>query len=302
MIGCLFCRKSGQILFFLNGRPTWQVHCPEIVLLETTANLSPRGDRERYRSGDMERQRRGSVASNANAAAQDMFVTIGVLGKGELEINFGGKNFNLAGEISKVSKGAVQSTAPIAARAFGYRLARFHVMLVRSREEEGVRACSRAPLLPMNSIEKILSTQPPRWSRETLSHRCAVRVMGASSPPHHIDFTIERWWHGMSMQDELKLFYACFNPPMVPKAKGMVVLNISRQEVGHTYKLFKEYTVPLCRSVLRHSPLPVLFVVQDFNAELKEAYGKDLSDVSQHARESEKCLHPIHPLNCKSNP
>lgn len=33
------------------------------------------------------------------------------------------------------------------------------------------------------------------------------------------------------MQDELKLFYSCFNPPMVPKAKGMVVLNISRQKV-----------------------------------------------------------------------
>lgn len=32
-------------------------------------------------------------------------------------------------------------------------------------------------------------------------------------------------------QDELKLFYSCFNPPMVPKAKGMVVLNISRAEV-----------------------------------------------------------------------
>ncbi|OEH76403.1 hypothetical protein cyc_05703 [Cyclospora cayetanensis] len=106
-------------------------------------------------------------------------------GKGELEINFGGKAFNLTGEITKVSKGAVQSTAPIAARAFGYRLAKFHVML-----------------------------------------------------------------------DELKLFYACFNPPMVPKAKGMVVLNISRQK--------------------------------EFNAELKEAHGKDLTDVRQQARDINK--------------
>lgn len=62
-----------------------------------------------------------------------MYITLGVLGKGELEINFGGKNFNLSGEISRVSKGIVLSTAPIAARAFGYRLAKFHVMLVSLR-------------------------------------------------------------------------------------------------------------------------------------------------------------------------
>ncbi|KAL8436313.1 hypothetical protein ACSSS7_001864 [Eimeria intestinalis] len=118
------------------------------------------------RSGDSlwglskdQQNRRATIGSRGERP--DMYVTIGLLGKGELEINFGGKGFNLSGEITRVSKGAIQSTAPIAARAFGYRLASFHVML-----------------------------------------------------------------------DELKLFYSCFNPPMVHKAKGMVVLNISRAAVN----------------------------------------------------------------------
>lgn len=140
VIGCLFCRKSGHILFFLNGEPMWKVRCPEIALVETAANSSPRGDAVGRRDSDWEAEgglqgpqgpqgHRSSVASKV-LALQDMYVTIGVLGKGELEINFGGKSFNLSGEITKVSKGLVQSTAPIAARAFGYRLARFHIMLV----------------------------------------------------------------------------------------------------------------------------------------------------------------------------
>lgn len=39
------------------------------------------------------------------------------------------------------------------------------------------------------------------------------------------------WFVCVFGQDELRLFYQCFCPPMVPKAKGMVVLNVSRQEV-----------------------------------------------------------------------
>ncbi|XP_026191300.1 uncharacterized protein LOC34622014 [Cyclospora cayetanensis] len=171
VIGCLFCRRSGKILFFLNGIPEWEVRCPDILLPESAAELSPRGD---LRTRNFGGAAQGDLTTDTGSI--DMYITLGVLGKGELEINFGGKAFNLTGEITKVSKGAVQSTAPIAARAFGYRLAKFHVML-----------------------------------------------------------------------DELKLFYACFNPPMVPKAKGM-----------------------------------------EFNAELKEAHGKDLTDVRQQARDINK--------------
>ncbi|KAL8269840.1 hypothetical protein Esti_006254 [Eimeria stiedai] len=191
VIGCLFCRKSGQILFFLNGEPVWRVSHPEIMLDEEAGALDELPCIEPLASGSEDSPEGLNKAPNrrrtstGRGARPDMYVTIGVLGKGELEINFGGKGFTLSGEITRVSRGAIQSTAPIAARAFGNRLALFHVML-----------------------------------------------------------------------DQLKLFYSCFNPPMVHKAKGMVVLNISR--------------------------------AAEFNAELREAYGKDLTDVSEQAREINK--------------
>ncbi|KAL8442406.1 hypothetical protein Emag_006482 [Eimeria magna] len=181
VIGCLFCRKSGQILFFLNGEPVWHVVYPEIMLDEEAGAVDelPRieplvgGSRDSI-GGLNKEQQKGKGTGSSRGARPDMYVTIGLLGKGELEINFGGKGFNLSGEITRVSKGAIQSTAPIAARAFGYRLASFHVML-------------------------------------------------------GLGFGVL----GRGFGDELKLFYSCFNPPMVHKAKGMVVLNISRAAVNH---------------------------------------------------------------------
>ena len=140
VIGCLFCRKSGRIIFFLNGDPQWAVPCEEILLPETWGEglVSPLGSpRDRL----LPRLRTGSSGFGnfySSPASRDMYITIGVLGKGDLEINFGGKNFSLNGEISRVSRGLVQSTAPVAARAFGYRLARFHVMLVRLHTPKGL--------------------------------------------------------------------------------------------------------------------------------------------------------------------
>ncbi|CDI85461.1 hypothetical protein, conserved [Eimeria praecox] len=101
----------------------------------------------------------------------------------------------------------------------------------------------------------------------------AIGVAAAPYPPHHLPGLLPGSCALLStgqvfkgncvsvadadvLMDELKLFYSCFNPPMVPKAKGMVVLNISRQK--------------------------------EFNEELKEAYGKDLTDVAQYALNKRK--------------
>lgn len=97
-----------------------------ILLSNNNDDLTPR----KIDALDMGTQSPARYGFSPPNSPEDMYLTIGVVGTGEIEINFGGKNFNLSGEISQVSKGEVESTAPIAARAFGYRLQSFHIMHV----------------------------------------------------------------------------------------------------------------------------------------------------------------------------
>lgn len=122
----MFCRRTGRIIFFLNGVPTWRLESSAILLSNNNDDLTPR----KIDALDMGTQVPTRTGLSPPNAAEDMFFTVGVVGTGEIEVNFGGKNFNLSGEISQVSKGEVESTAPIAARAFGYRLQSFHIMHV----------------------------------------------------------------------------------------------------------------------------------------------------------------------------
>ncbi|PFH32825.1 hypothetical protein BESB_014380 [Besnoitia besnoiti] len=169
VLGVLLCRRSGTVLFLLNGAPLKAVKCPAIILNETDPSSFTAADDNR-----------------PPPSIPDIYVTIGVIGRGECEINFGGKTYTAHGYIKDISGGIIQSNAPIQARIFGQRLANFSQMLA-----------------------------------------------------------------------ELQLFYQIYCPIMLPKAKGMVVMNISRREVGSRR------------------------ILGEFEEELQANYGKNLQDIER---------------------
>ncbi|KFH10564.1 hypothetical protein TGMAS_213530A, partial [Toxoplasma gondii MAS] len=171
VLGVLLCRRTGTVLFLLNGAPIKAVSFPDIILNETDPSSFTAAEDHR-----------------PPPSAPDIYVTIGVIGRGECEINFGGKTYTAHGYIKDISGGIIRSNAPIQARVFGQRLANFSQMLA-----------------------------------------------------------------------ELQLFYQIHCPVMLPKAKGMVVMNISRREVGGLQKLLE----------------------QEFEEELKANYGKSLQDIER---------------------
>lgn len=110
----LLCRRDGTILFLLNGLPLKSVTCPDIILDET--------DPSSFTAKDG-----GGLPAPARP---DIYVTLGLIGRGECEVNFGGKTYTAHGYIRDIGGGIIKSNAPIQARVFGQRLANFSQMLV----------------------------------------------------------------------------------------------------------------------------------------------------------------------------
>ncbi|KEP65243.1 UNVERIFIED_CONTAM: hypothetical protein HHA_213530 [Hammondia hammondi] len=112
VLGVLLCRRTGTVLFLLNGAPIKAVSFPDIILNETDPSSFTAAEDHRL-----------------PPSTPDIYVTIGVIGRGECEINFGGKTYTAHGYIKDISGGIIRSNAPIQARVFGQRLANFSQML-----------------------------------------------------------------------------------------------------------------------------------------------------------------------------